>query len=91
MRREHTVATNGVYEMGTIPSHTVPQTVSNSRAKCVGEMTNDRKNYAIGIGLLLTVVLLWTSSNYLTQVTLTHPRCDVKQLLMSPEPVRGRL
>lgn len=28
----------------------------------------DRKNYFIGIGLLLIVVLLWTLSNFVTQV-----------------------
>ena len=28
----------------------------------------DRRNYLIGIGLLLLVVLLWTFSSFLTQV-----------------------
>ena len=30
----------------------------------------NRKNYFIGIGLLLIVVLLWTLSNFVTQVRL---------------------
>ena len=29
----------------------------------------DRQNYLVGIGLLLCVVLLWTFSSFLTQVT----------------------
>ena len=52
------------YEMDSISA---PPTASSSHAKSIGGMN---KNYAIGIGLLLIVVLLWTSSNFLTQVIL---------------------
>lgn len=31
-------------------------------------VSEERRNYVIGIGLLLVVVFLWTSSNFLTQV-----------------------
>jgi hypothetical protein len=33
----------------------------------------DRRNYLVGIGLLLCVVFLWTFSSFLTQVTLISP------------------
>jgi hypothetical protein len=62
-------AANDAYEMDSIPALAGPPTASSSHAKSIGGM-NDRRNYAIGIGLLLIVVLLWTSSNFLTQVTL---------------------
>jgi solute carrier family 35, member F5 len=36
--------------------------------KAVIEDNEARRNYLVGIGLLLLVVLLWTSSSFLTQV-----------------------
>jgi len=32
----------------------------------------NKKDYAIGIVLLLSVVVLWTSSNFITQVSVAH-------------------
>ena len=38
-----------------------------SRSRALAQMAN-RRDYAIGIALLLCVVVLWTTSNFVTQV-----------------------
>lgn len=60
-------------EMDTLATHPrrPSRSWSMSRGKPVspGPATSlDKKDYTIGIGLLLIVVFLWTSSNFLTQV-----------------------
>lgn len=41
---------------------------SRSRSETRRAVAN-RRDYLLGIGLLLLVVLLWTSSNFITQVS----------------------
>lgn len=43
---------------------------SRSRAKSPMRPVLNRREYAVGIVLLLVVVFLWTSSNFVTQVSL---------------------
>jgi solute carrier family 35, member F5 len=56
-------------EMDAIPSSAARHARSRSRAKSVSRSSLKEKDYAIGIGMLLMVVLLWTSSNFLTQAS----------------------
>ncbi|KAF8898624.1 hypothetical protein BD779DRAFT_1484858 [Infundibulicybe gibba] len=51
-------------EMDTLTSM---QTIQHSPSKSPIPNALNKKDYAIGIGLLLIVVILWTSSNFVTQ------------------------
>lgn len=56
-------------EMTQMSEAASPSTESSSKArKSAIEDIEGRRNYLVGIGLLLLVVLLWTSSSFLTQV-----------------------
>jgi hypothetical protein len=58
-----------------------PRTRSSSRARAKlpagpgpAPSAADRRNYALGIGLLFVVVVLWTASNFITQVRVSRTR-----------------
>jgi len=83
---EHVTANDAydAYEMEPIiPPLEIPHTTTrySPREKFPVGKTDRRTNYAIGIALLLVVVLLWTSSNFLTQVTLKKFKRAVDQPL----------
>ncbi|TFY83768.1 hypothetical protein EWM64_g233 [Hericium alpestre] len=52
-------------QMESLPSRSPSE--ARSRDKLPLTRLQDRRDYAIGIGLLLVVVFLWTSSNFVTQ------------------------
>lgn len=52
--------------MAEVRSHSQRRLKSRSRSLSVAAL-NDRRDYIVGICLLLVVVFLWTSSNFLTQ------------------------
>lgn len=45
-----------------------PRSVSRAKSVEPGRALSATRDYALGIGLLLIVVILWTSSNFITQV-----------------------
>lgn len=47
---------------------------SISQGKSISELSPGKRDYVVGIGLLLVVVFLWTASNFVTQVC-EHPYC----------------
>lgn len=47
----------------------------------------DKKDYAVGIVYLLTVILLWTIANFITQVSLTTARMSSNYNPFSSAPV----
>lgn len=53
-------------QMDALPSLSLSR--SRSRAKSPALHPLDKRQYALGIGLLLLVVVLWTSANFVTQV-----------------------
>ena len=46
----------------------VPTNPLRNAAKTIHILVNDRREYLIGIALLLIVVFLWALSNFVTQV-----------------------
>lgn len=50
-----------------------PPRVKLKHSRKTGKRIMEGRNYLIGIGLLLCVVLLWTFSSFLTQVTHISP------------------
>lgn len=61
-----------VHEMDTIPHDQLEGDLSDRTPLKPRKLAQDLSNrdYAIGIVLLLCVVLLWTASNFVTQVSL---------------------
>ncbi|ETW87333.1 hypothetical protein HETIRDRAFT_469269 [Heterobasidion irregulare TC 32-1] len=54
--------------MDALPIPSLSLSRSHSRAKSPALHPLDKRQYALGIGLLLLVVVLWTSANFVTQV-----------------------
>lgn len=53
-------------------------------AKTIRTLMNDRREYLIGIGLLLIVVFMWALSNFVTQVGDNHFSSHVPLIIPLP-------